>query len=49
MRPLQQIEGHLLNRLNIDLLKAISFAGESMKTFSNYGEKLKIKLDFHLT
>ena len=34
---------------NIDLLKVISLVEETMKTLSNYGEQLKIQLDFNLT
>ena len=34
---------------NIELLKVISFVEETMKTLSNYGEQLKIQLDFNLT
>ena len=34
---------------NVDLLKVISFVEETMKTLSNYGEQLKIQLDFNLT
>ena len=33
---------------NIDLLKVISIE-ETMITLSNYGEQLKIQLDFNLT
>ena len=33
----------------IDLLKVISSLEETMKILSNYGEQLKIQLDFNLT
>lgn len=34
---------------NIDMLKVISFVAKTMKNLSNYGEQLKIQLDFNLT
>ena len=34
---------------NINLLEVISFVEKTMKTLSNYGEQLKIQLDFNLT
>ena len=34
---------------NINILKVISFVAKTMKNLSNYGEQLKIQLDFNLT
>ena len=34
---------------NINLLEVISFVEKTMKTLSNYGERLKIQLDFNST
>ena len=34
---------------NIDLLKVLIFMEETVKTLSNYGEQLKVRLDFNLT
>ena len=34
---------------NVELITVISFIGQSIKTLSNYGKRVKTQLDFNLT